>query len=224
MQHVDMSGRPVYSISAVARMLDVPVATIRTWEDRYGLVVPERNHSGHRLYSREQVEQLKYVTTRMSEGASAADAHRLLGLQIESGQPVAAGPGPRARFLVLLAEHDPYAAEFQEYFLKTEGYQVETVFDEASARRIFTHHAPGLVVVEVLISGGSGYELCRYFKQAGSAPVVAVSALECRDEAVAAGADAFLLKPVDPLQFVSTVRDLLGSSAFLSPRQEPATL
>ncbi len=52
-------------------------------------------------------------------------------------------------------------------------------------------------------------------------PVVAVSVLECQDQAIEAGADAFLLKPLEPLQFVSTVRDLLGSSAFLlGPGQE----
>lgn len=71
-------GRPVYSIRAVARMLDVPVATLRTWEDRYGQVVPARNASGHRLFSRYQVEQLVFVRVQMSNGASAADAHRLL--------------------------------------------------------------------------------------------------------------------------------------------------
>ena len=38
-------SRPIYSISAVARMVGVPVATLRTWEDRYTLVVPERNAS-----------------------------------------------------------------------------------------------------------------------------------------------------------------------------------
>jgi DNA-binding NarL/FixJ family response regulator len=58
-------------------------------------------------------------------------------------------------------------------------------------------------------------ELCRTFKHARPAPVVAVSSLEVRDDAVAAGADAFLLKPLDPLVLVSTVKDLLGSSAFL---------
>jgi DNA-binding response OmpR family regulator len=47
--------------------------------------------------------------------------------------------------------------------------------------------------------------------------VVAVSVLESRDLALEAGADAFLLKPLEPLQLVSTVRDLLGSSAFLDP-------
>jgi DNA-binding response OmpR family regulator len=45
--------------------------------------------------------------------------------------------------------------------------------------------------------------------------VIAVSAVEARDAAIGAGADAFLRKPLDPLQMVSTVRDLLRSSAFL---------
>jgi hypothetical protein len=49
--------RPAYSISAVARMLDVPVATSRTWEDRYGQVVPAHNASGHRLFARYQFEK-----------------------------------------------------------------------------------------------------------------------------------------------------------------------
>jgi DNA-binding response OmpR family regulator len=70
-------------------------------------------------------------------------------------------------------------------------------------------------VVELLISGGSGFSLCRFFKHDHDVPVVAVSVLECRDRALAAGADAFLRKPLDPPRFVSTVRDLLGSSAFL---------
>ena len=68
---------------------------------------------------------------------------------------------------------------------------------------------------------GPGFGLCRFFKQDRDVPLVAVSVLECRDRALEAGADAFLRKPLDPLQFVSTVSDLLGSSAFLlSPEQE----
>lgn len=47
--------------------------------------------------------------------------------------------------------------------------------------------------------------------------MLAISTLETSDDALEAGADAFLQKPLDPLQFVSTVKDLLGSSAFLRP-------
>jgi DNA-binding transcriptional MerR regulator len=208
-------SRPIYSISAVARMVGVPVATLRTWEERYALVVPDRNASGHRLFSRGQVEQLRFVKMRMAEGMSAADAHRLLAEQLGTGLPVVAPDGHSPRLLILLAEHDPYAAELQEYFLKTEGFEVEVALGDEAARRSFLDNSPSLVVVELLISGGSGFSLCHFFKQDHDVPVVAVSVLECRDQAIEAGADAFLRKPLEPLQFVSTVRDLLGSSAFL---------
>jgi len=196
-------------------MVDVPVATLRTWEERYALVVPDRNTSGHRLFSRGQVEHLRFVKTRMAEGMSASDAHRLLAEQMGAGMPVVAADGHPPRLLILLAEHDPYAAELQEYFLKTEGFEVEVTLGDEAARRSFLDNSPSLVVVELLISGGSGFGLCRFFKQDHDVPVIAVSVLECQDRAIEAGADAFLRKPLEPLQFVSTVRDLLGSSAFL---------
>jgi len=204
-------------------MIGVPVATIRTWEDRYGQVVPERNASGHRLYRRDQVGQLRFVRTRMAEGASAADAHRLLAEWAEAGQPVAAQNGERERLVILLADRDPHAAEFEEFFLRTEGFDVEVALSEEVARESFSKKSPSLVVVELLISGGVGLDLCRFFKEQGNVVIVAVSVLESRDIALEAGADAFLLKPLEPLELVSTVKDLLGSSAFLSPRLEART-
>ena len=211
--------RPVYSISAVARMLDVPVATLRTWEDRYGQVVPARNDSGHRLFSRHQVEQLRFVRAQMSQGATVSDAHRLLAERTELGAPLVSSPSrPAPRLLIQLAESDPYAAEFEEYFLNTEGFEVEVTLDEEAAREAFAATAPAVVIVEVLISGGAGLELCRFFRQHGEAAIVVVSAVQAMDAAIDAGADAFLPKPVDPLQLVSTVRDLLRSSALLAGR------
>jgi DNA-binding transcriptional MerR regulator len=211
-------NRPVYSISAVARMLDIQVATLRTWEDRYGQVVPARNVSGHRLFTRRQVEQLRFVRAQMTGGATAADAHRLLAERIDTGQPLAGPAPPAPRLLIQLAESDPYAAEFEEYFLSTEGFQVQVALDEDAARQAFAAAAPAVVIVEVLISGGAGLELCRFFREQDGVAIVVVSELEALDAAVEAGADAFLRKPIEPLQLVSTVRDLLRSSALLAGR------
>ena len=149
----------------------------------------------------------------MAHGLSAADAHRLLAEQLGAGLPIST-EASRGRLLVLLVEPDPYAAEYQEYFLKTEGFEVKMASDMEAARRSFHEDPPSLAVIELLVSGGSGPSLCRSAKEDG-VPVVAVSVLEGRDQALKAGADAFLLKPLDPLRFVSTVRDLLGSSSFL---------
>lgn len=207
----------IYSIGAVERMLGIPAATVRNWEERYGLVRPERSEGGHRLYTRAQVEQLRFVKERLDRGLQPAEAHRLLGEQLERGgdfrAPDEGEPGPR--LLVLLAERDPYAAEFAEFFLRTEGYEVVVALDADDAARKLEQRLPQLAVVELLISGGAGGELCRRLKEAGVAACLAISTLGARDQALAAGADAFLQKPLEPLQLVSTVKDLLGESAFL---------
>ena len=198
-------------------MLDVPVATIRNWEERYATVVPERSEGGHRLYSRDQVEDLRFLAAEVSGGLSAADAHRLLGEQREADQPAMSdGKSGGTRLLVLLAERDPVSAELQEFFLRTEGYDVRLAFAVSEAEEDWLESRPQLAIVELMISGGRGAELCRRLKQHDAEAVLAISVLEARDEALAAGADAFLQKPFDPLELVSTVKDLLGASALVA--------
>ncbi len=211
-------GRGVYSIGAVARMLGIPAATIRNWEERYGAIVPERSPGGHRLYSRDQMEQLRFIAAEVSRGLSAADAHRLLGDQSGAGQSLATDGRDRdTRLLVLLAERDPVAADLAEFFLRTEGYEVHLALAVGEAEEQWLESSPQLAIVEMMISGGRGADLCRRLKQENEAgAVLAISVLQARDEALAAGADAFLQKPLDPLEFVSTVKDLLGSSALVA--------
>jgi DNA-binding transcriptional MerR regulator len=211
---------PVYTVSAVQRMLGIPAPTLRNWEERYGLVKPERSGGGHRLYTRSQVEQLRFVRERIDEGVQAAEAHRLLGEQIQADGDfgLVSGRNLEARLLILLCERDPYAAEFAEFFLHTEGYDVAIALDFDDAAQKYERLLPQLAVVELLVSGGSGIQLCRHLKENGAPACLAISTLEARDEALAAGADAFLHKPLDPLVFVSTVKDLLGTSAMVQGR------
>jgi DNA-binding transcriptional MerR regulator len=207
------SGPGVYSIGAIVKMLGIPAQTLRAWENRYGQIVPARSAGGQRLYSRDQVDQLCFVREQLDRGLQPADAHRLLA---ERGQErLDPRPSDGAPFMILVAERDPYVAEFAEYFLRTEGYVARVVFDAADVAQIIAGEGPDLLLVDLLISGGRvGLDLCRQARL-GSIPVLAVSALDSRDEALEAGADAFLRKPLDPLQLVSTVRDLLGTSAYL---------
>jgi DNA-binding transcriptional MerR regulator len=212
---------PLYSIGAVAEMLGTSPATMRSWEERYGVVEPERTEGGRRLYSREHVEQLRFVSDAIAQGFSAADAHRLLSERLEDHGP----PGgmelqqPATELLVLLAERDPYGAELSEYFLHTEGYVVELALSAADAERSFVERPPALAIIELLISGGAGADLCARLKQLGSVPVLAISGLDAREHAIDAGADAFLQKPLDPLQLISAVKDLLGESALVRTRR-----
>lgn len=215
--------RAIYSIGAVARMLGVPTATLRAWEERYGVVVPERGEGTQRLYTREEVEQLRYVKRQIDAGLSAADAHRLLEDELSSGGPTGDGDrdGDGDTPLVLIAERDHYAAEVAEYFLKTEGYDVCIALNARGARAVFDERSPELVILDLLISGGAGFRLCREFAEGGSTQVLAVSAMDSAEEALSSGASAFLRKPLEPLQLVSTVRDLFGTSALTRAAQSP---
>ena len=214
----------IYSIGAVARMLGVPAQTLRAWEDRYQQIVPARSGGGQRLYSRDQVDQLSFIRNQIEQGLQPADAHRLLAQHHNAVASIPVEPLPTSRAsvdaatTVLLAERDPYAAEFAEYFLRTEGYVVRIVLDPAVAAEILRNDPPSVLVVDLLIAGGAGLALCRVARENGLVPVLAVSAVNSRDQALAAGAEAFLVKPLDPLQFVSTVRDLVGTSAYLRKR------
>lgn len=213
----------VYSIGAVARMLGVPAQTLRAWEDRYQQIVPARSDGGQRLFSRDQVDQLIFVRDQIRQGLQPADAHRLLA-QLRRADTASTSPekrrnAPRASLKaaieVLIAERDRYAAEFADYFLRTEGYVVQVVLDPDEAAQMLRDEPPTVLVVDLLMSGDAGLELCRAARDIGSVPVLAVSAVELSDQALAAGAEAFLIKPLDSLQFVSTVRDLAGTSAYL---------
>jgi CheY-like chemotaxis protein/transposase-like protein len=213
------ASRPVYSIGAVARMLGVGSATLRAWEERYRVIVPARSRGSHRLYSRDQLEQLRFVLRSMEDGSSAADAHRLLAEQLDLPADATVA-GQDVLMLILLAERDGFAAELCEYFLRTEGYDVCVATNPVEAERSFRDHRPNLSIVDLVMPGG--LELCRRLAQDENTPVLAVSALAFHAEALTAGASAFLQKPFEQLQFVSTVRDLLRSSALT--RRERASV
>jgi DNA-binding transcriptional MerR regulator len=203
----DRSARPVYSIGAVARMLGIETTTLRAWEERYGIVVPARSGGGQRLYSRDQIEQLGFVLRRMEDGATAADAHRLLADQLD----VAPDPHDgRAQVLVLVVDRDRFAAELCEDFVRREGHDVFVAATNVDARRAFDALRPNLLVIELLMPGG--FDLCRDLARHGTAPVLALSTLAISEDAQAADSSGFLQKPLDYLLFVATVRELLGSS------------
>jgi DNA-binding transcriptional MerR regulator len=211
----------VYSIGAVARMLDIPTSTLRAWEERYSLITPKRSEGSQRLYTRAQVEQLRFVKLQIESGASAADAHRLLAQELRGGRlPAGEGEYPDDRGpLVLIAERDSYGADLTEYFLRTEGYEVVVALDATQAKLHFEERSPDLVLIDLLISGGAGFRLVGEFASKDSAQIVAVAAIDSADEALRAGAAAFLRKPLEPLQLVSTIKDLLGTSALVRRSQ-----
>ena len=223
---MDSTGRildPVepalYSIGVVSRMIGVPVSTLRTWEERYGLVIAVRSSGGQRRYTRNQLAHLSFVCDQIDQGFSPGDAHRLLAEHIDRGtEPVDASVAEQQTgILILIAERDRFAAGVEDYLLRTEGFRVEIASSADEAQRKFDELVPQIVVVELLLSGGVGGRLIEKLNEAG-ATVIAVSPLAAHEVAAELGAAAFLQKPIDPLGFVSTVRDLLGTSAISRQR------
>lgn len=205
-------------------MLGLSQPTIRSWEDRYGLVVAERSERGRRIYTREQVEQLRFIKQRLEEGLAAADAHRLLAERQAGGRPLVErrASRPAARLMVLLAQGDRYGAELNDFVLRSEGYEVEIALTAGDAEEKFASEQPALSIVELMISGGVGGELCRRLKERRETPLLCISSLDLREQALAAGADAFLQKPLEPRQLVSTVKHLLGHSGLIRGEPEGA--
>ena len=209
-----MSQEPIYSIGAISGMLGVSPATLRSWEDRYAVVVPERSTGAQRLYSRDHLDQLRFVCRQMELGLSAADAHRTLVERLATDPQLDQRDGDEpAERRIMLVERDPYAAELAEYFLRTEGYDVHVVRAVVDAERVIGEHAIDLAIVDLMIGGGAGLKLCEALS--GTMRVLAVSALDQRERALAAGADAFIRKPFDSLGLVSAARDLIGTSAMV---------
>jgi methanogenic corrinoid protein MtbC1 len=67
------------NIQAVARKTGVPAATLRKWEQRYGVLKPGRTAGSHRRYSERDVLRVEWLKARLSEGFRIGEAARLLG-------------------------------------------------------------------------------------------------------------------------------------------------
>ncbi|RSD28388.1 MerR family transcriptional regulator [Mesobacillus subterraneus] len=69
----------MYSIKQVSELLDIPAVTIRAWENRYNVVTPTRTEGGHRLYSQNDVDTLKWIKEQVHEKKiKISDAVRML--------------------------------------------------------------------------------------------------------------------------------------------------
>ncbi|TCP58117.1 B12 binding protein [Tumebacillus sp. BK434] len=69
----------MYNIKSVAQLLNMPAVTIRAWERRYQVVNPVRSESGHRLYSEQDIEDLRWLKVQTEEkGVNISQAVKML--------------------------------------------------------------------------------------------------------------------------------------------------
>jgi putative two-component system response regulator len=120
---------------------------------------------------------------------------------------------------ILVADDHGPNRELLEELLTTEGFAVVTVPDGTAALDRFVQVQPDLVVLDVMMPGLTGFEVCRQLKndpQTFLTPVILVTGLSAKEDRIAgieAGADEFLTRPVDPFELFARVRSLLKIKA-----------
>ncbi len=57
----------MYNMKRVVQLVGIPAVTIRAWENRYGVIEPERTEGGHRLYTDQNIEDLRWLKQQVSE-------------------------------------------------------------------------------------------------------------------------------------------------------------
>jgi CheY-like chemotaxis protein len=123
-------------------------------------------------------------------------------------------PGKR----VLVVDDDETFRLIARETLQRKGHQVEEAPDGAHALEAVRHTAPDVILVDIMMPGVDGVSLCREIREIESlksVPILVVTALndsKVLHDAVRFGADAYLIKPVDPAALLEKVEKLLSSS------------
>ena len=113
---------------------------------------------------------------------------------------------------ILFVEDDATIAMGVEYSLKQDGFQVSLAYRLQEARDLLKHNPFDLVLLDLGLPDGSGYELCKEIRAAGDTPIIILSA---RDEETSIilgldlGADDYLTKPFRLRELISRMKAVL---------------
>jgi len=120
---------------------------------------------------------------------------------------------------ILLVDDEPDILEFLSYNLKKEGYQVFTAGTGEEGIAIARKEQPHLVLLDVMMPGVDGIEVCRELRAAPGMDSVIIAFLTARSEDYShiagfeAGADDYINKPIKPRVLLSRIKALLRRNA-----------
>jgi DNA-binding response OmpR family regulator len=120
-------------------------------------------------------------------------------------------PPPR----VLVVEDDTTVAEVVTRYLKREGFIVEWTGDGADALRRARSAPPDLVILDIMLPGIDGLEVCRRLREKAPIPIVMLTALGEENDKVMGldlGADDYIAKPFSPRELTARVKSVLRRS------------
>ena len=116
---------------------------------------------------------------------------------------------------LLLVEDDPALAELLEFRFERDGYNVRVTSDGDEALLLAQEDVPDLVILDWMIDGTSGIEVCRRLrreKQTAHVPIIMLTAREAEDDRIRGletGADDYVTKPFSPRELLARVSAVL---------------
>ena len=128
---------------------------------------------------------------------------------------------------ILVVDDEPSITEFVSYALKKEGFFTDVVDNGEDALALATKNSYDLFVLDIMLPGMDGYELCRRLRSKTTVPVLFLSARDTELDKVVGleiGGDDYLAKPFGVRELIARVRALLrrGSSPALTTPSPPA--
>jgi DNA-binding response OmpR family regulator len=127
---------------------------------------------------------------------------------------------------VLVVDDEPIVREVVVRYLSREGHRTLEAADGSSARAAIESSDPDLVVLDVMLPGTDGLELCRWIRSTSELPVIMLTARgEEADRIVGLelGADDYVTKPFSPRELAARVRTVLRRAAPTDDRAETVT-
>ena len=126
---------------------------------------------------------------------------------------------------ILVADDDEHIVELVSMYLTRAGYRVETAFDGDEALRKARDLKPALLVLDVMMPGPDGLQVCRALRRKGGVPIVLLTARSSDIDKIAGlrlGADDYVTKPFNPDELLARVDAVLrrGRSGAAEPPAE----
>ena len=128
---------------------------------------------------------------------------------------------------LLVVEDDPKTSDILRVYLEKDGYQVAAAYHGPAGVSQARELIPDLVVLDRMLPGLSGTEVCRILRQESNVPIImltALSTLPDKLEGLELGADDYVGKPFSPSELVARVRAVLRRSSDRDQRKKPVLI